>query len=181
MAPFNTSFAVSVDWSSASLLPTFNFSVRQLNAIVWPEDNHTYAFADIVPFEDPYYPASYSSAIGIYSSPNGHKAQKTGRFRFFYEVSSNFLARFFHAHTHMYVHMRACTRTRTSVRARATHVPEKQTHICTRVPTIYPGRQCSELRSEYTHNTHTPSLVVSSGPTAGFLCICWCAMLCRCM
>ena len=72
MAPFNTSFAVSVDWSSASLLPTFNFSVRQLNAIVWPEDNHTYAFADIVPFEDPYYPASYSSAIGIYSSPNGH-------------------------------------------------------------------------------------------------------------
>ena len=72
MVPFNTSFGVSVDWVAGSPLPTYNFSVRQLNAIVWPADGHTYAYTDIVPFSDRYYPASYNSAIGVYSSANGH-------------------------------------------------------------------------------------------------------------
>lgn len=70
--PFNTSFAVSVDWAAGSALPTYNFSIRQLNAVVWPADGRTYAYADIVSFENPYYPASYDSAIGVYSSADGH-------------------------------------------------------------------------------------------------------------
>jgi len=74
MPTFNTSFAVHVNWSTGSPLPTYNFSVRQLNAVVWPPDGRTYAFADIIPFWDPYYPASYSSAIGVFSSPNGHSS-----------------------------------------------------------------------------------------------------------
>ena len=71
MVPPNFTFAV--DWSTgsaATTLPTANFSVRKLEAIVYM-DGQTYAYVDIVPFSDPYYPASYSSEIGVYSSPNG--------------------------------------------------------------------------------------------------------------
>ena len=46
-APFNASFGVNLDWSSGVPLPTYNFSVRQLNALVWPRDGRTYAYADM--------------------------------------------------------------------------------------------------------------------------------------
>ena len=36
-----------------------------------PADNHTYAYADIVRWDDPFYPISYSSEVGVFSSPDG--------------------------------------------------------------------------------------------------------------
>jgi len=68
----DTSFAIEVDWSSGHALPTLNFSIMRLSAIMWPGDGRTYAYSDVVPFSDPYYPASYSSAIGAFSSADGH-------------------------------------------------------------------------------------------------------------
>ena len=41
---------------------------------MYPADGVTYAFADIVNYSDPYYPGSYSSEIGVFSSADG----KTG-------------------------------------------------------------------------------------------------------
>lgn len=67
-------FNFTVDWSSgsaASTLPTFNFSVRKVEYVYYPADAHTYAYADIVNFTDLYYPGSYSSEVGVFSSPNG--------------------------------------------------------------------------------------------------------------
>lgn len=52
-------------------LPTYNFSVRQMNTIFWAQDKKMYAYADIVPFTDQWYPDSYSSDIGVFSSPDG--------------------------------------------------------------------------------------------------------------
>jgi hypothetical protein len=69
-----TCFTFRPDWSSgsaASTLPTANFSVRKLEAVVWPRDNRTYAYVDIVDYASIYYPASYSTEVGVYSSPNG--------------------------------------------------------------------------------------------------------------
>ena len=45
-----TCFTFSPDWASgsaATTLPTANFSVRKLEAIVYPPDNKTYAYVDI--------------------------------------------------------------------------------------------------------------------------------------
>ena len=67
-------FEVVIDRTSASpdnQLPTYNFSVRQFSTAYWPGDSRTYGYADIVPFNDSFYPTSYSSYIGIYSSPDG--------------------------------------------------------------------------------------------------------------
>eukprot|EP00039_Didymoeca_costata_P006853 m.94065 g.94065 ORF g.94065 m.94065 type:complete len:182 (-) comp13425_c0_seq1:701-1246(-) len=69
--PQNSSlcFTFTVDWASGSTqstLPTFGFAVRKLEAIVYPEDGHTYAYVDIVNYTDYYYPDSYSSEVGVY-------------------------------------------------------------------------------------------------------------------
>ena len=45
--------------------------MRKLEAIYYPLDKRTYAYVDIVNYSDPYYPASYSSEVGVYSSPDG--------------------------------------------------------------------------------------------------------------
>ena len=69
-----TSFTFEVDWASgsaATTLPTTNFSVRKLEAVYYPPDRRTYAYVDIVNYSDPYYPASYSTEVGVFSSPNG--------------------------------------------------------------------------------------------------------------
>ena len=63
-----------VDWSSgsaATTLPIANFSACKLEAVYYPPDGKTYAYADVVDFNDPYYPASYSSEVGVFSSPDG--------------------------------------------------------------------------------------------------------------
>ena len=67
-------FSFSVDWASggaASSLPTANFSVRKLEAVYYPPDRRTYAYVDIINYTSLYYPASYSTEVGVYSSPNG--------------------------------------------------------------------------------------------------------------
>ena len=67
-------FSLAVDWASggpATTLPTANFSVRKLEAFHYPPDGRTYAYADIVNYSDPYYPISYSSEVGAFSSPDG--------------------------------------------------------------------------------------------------------------
>ena len=67
-------FAFGVDWTSggaATTLPAPTFAVRKLEAFVWPLDNRTYAYADIVNYTDPYYPVSYSSEVGVFSSTDG--------------------------------------------------------------------------------------------------------------
>lgn len=65
-------FTFEPDWSSgstATTLPTGNFSVRKVEAVRYK--NRTYAYADIVPFSDYFYPDSYSSEIGVFSSEDG--------------------------------------------------------------------------------------------------------------
>eukprot|EP00947_MAST-08B_sp_MAST-8B-sp1_P000881 g881.t1 len=67
---------MAVDWASGGLnrtsFPTEpGFGVRKVEAFVWPADNVTYAVADIVNYSDPFYPDSYSSEIGIFSSADG--------------------------------------------------------------------------------------------------------------
>ena len=67
-------FNISVDWASgspATSLPAPSFSVRKLEVIVYPGDGRTYGYADIVNFSDPYYPVSYSSEVGVFSSADG--------------------------------------------------------------------------------------------------------------
>lgn len=67
-------FRFTPDWmtgGAATTLPTGNFSVRKLEAIHYPADGRTYAYVDIVNFSDPYYPSSYESEVGVYSSPDG--------------------------------------------------------------------------------------------------------------
>ena len=67
-------FAFSVDWSSggaATQLPAANFSVRKLAVVYNPGDGHWYGYADIVEFADYYYPDSYDSNVGAFSSPDG--------------------------------------------------------------------------------------------------------------
>ena len=69
-----TSFKFEVDWSSggtATTLPIANFSVCKLEAVFYPPDGKTYAYVDVVSFSDRYYPASYSSEVGVFSSPDG--------------------------------------------------------------------------------------------------------------
>jgi hypothetical protein len=66
-------FSFQPDWASGgptTTLPTSNFSVRKLEAVRY-RDGRTYAFADIVNFTDFWYPDSYSSEIGVFSSANG--------------------------------------------------------------------------------------------------------------
>eukprot|EP01047_Picozoa_sp_COSAG01_P013341 COSAG01_NODE_623_length_14742_cov_22.391177_6_plen_167_part_00 len=66
-------FALSIDQTAGVALPTScpqgNFSIRHTTAITWR--GSAYIYADIVPDNDPYFPDSYSSAIGAFSSPNG--------------------------------------------------------------------------------------------------------------
>merc|ERR1712205_231762 len=81
-------FNFTVDWASASLsnsFPTYQFGVRKVEAFVYPPDGHTYAYADIVNYtcagwtRDPsscppgewYYPDSYSTEVGVFSSADG--------------------------------------------------------------------------------------------------------------
>ena len=69
-------FKLGVEWSSggaATTLPAPTFAVRKLEAFVWT-DNRTYAYADIVNYTDSYYPVSYSSEVGVFSSPDGFTA-----------------------------------------------------------------------------------------------------------
>ena len=50
-------FGFDVDWGTggaATTLPVHSFAVRKLEAFVWPTDNRTYAYADIVNYSDPY-------------------------------------------------------------------------------------------------------------------------------
>ena len=74
---FNTSFAVRGKCGLVLGLPAAHLQLQretaQCHRVAQRTITHI-AFADIVPFDDPYYPASYSSAIGVYSSPNGHTA-----------------------------------------------------------------------------------------------------------
>ena len=66
-------FGFQPDWGSggvATTLPTGNFSVRKLAAVRYP-DGRTYAYVDIVNFSSYWYPDSYSSEIGVYSSADG--------------------------------------------------------------------------------------------------------------
>ena len=75
-APANTSTAFTFTYDAASgspatTLPAPSFSVRKVQAIYYPADNRTYAYADIVNFSDPFYPVSYSSEVGVFSSPDG--------------------------------------------------------------------------------------------------------------
>jgi hypothetical protein len=72
-------FEFSADWASggpATTLPgtEHNVSVRKLEAVYYPPDGRTYAYVDIVGFDNPHYPASYSTEVGVYSSSDG----KTG-------------------------------------------------------------------------------------------------------
>jgi len=46
--------------------------VRKLEIIYYPLDNCTYAYGDIINYSDPYYPNSYSSEVGVFSSKTGH-------------------------------------------------------------------------------------------------------------
>ena len=62
---------VDQDLPATAVLPTFNFSVRQLNSIYWPGDKRTYLYFDICKFTDRYYPDSYTGDIGVYSSADG--------------------------------------------------------------------------------------------------------------
>jgi hypothetical protein len=66
-------FALSIDQTAGVALPAScpqgNFSIRHTTAITWR--GSAYIYADIVPDNDPYFPDSYSSTIGAFSSPNG--------------------------------------------------------------------------------------------------------------
>lgn len=83
-------FEFAVDWSSASAatsMPTLGrFGVRKVEAFVYPQDGKTYAYADIVNYTCPtwsaknltscppgefYYPDSYSTEVGVFSSADG--------------------------------------------------------------------------------------------------------------
>jgi hypothetical protein len=71
-----TSFKFEVDWSSGGVETTLpiggNFSVCKLEAVFYPPDGKTYAYVDVVNFSDYYYPASYSSEVGVFSSRDGY-------------------------------------------------------------------------------------------------------------
>lgn len=70
----NLSFQFGFDPSSGgneTAFPVDGFAVRKMEAFVWPTDNITYAYADIINYTDYYYPDSYSSEVGVFSSPNG--------------------------------------------------------------------------------------------------------------
>ena len=76
-------WSFEVDWASggpATTLPAPTFSVRKLEAFHYPKDGRTYAYADIVHFTDPFYPVSYSSEVGVFSSPDGFTQWKVRRF-----------------------------------------------------------------------------------------------------
>ena len=67
-------FNFSVAWKSGgvhSTLPMANFSVRKVEYLHYPPDGRTYAYADVVGFDNPYYPVSYSSEVGAFSSADG--------------------------------------------------------------------------------------------------------------
>ena len=81
-------FNFTVDWSGgnhgdadARTLPTAPspgaesaFAVRKLESFFYPPDGRVYGYADIVNFTDAYYPISYSSEVGVFSSPDGKSA-----------------------------------------------------------------------------------------------------------
>jgi hypothetical protein len=77
-----TCFSFDAVWSSGGLATTLpgcdattpTCSVRKLEAVYYPADGRTYAYVDIVNFTNHYYPDSYSSEVGVFSSPDG----KTG-------------------------------------------------------------------------------------------------------
>lgn len=61
-----------IDYSTPPVLaPTLEFAARALDVIVWPGDNRTYVYADIVGYDNPNCPASFGSDIGAYSSADG--------------------------------------------------------------------------------------------------------------
>ena len=53
------------------LAPTLDFAVRALDVIVWPGDNRTYVYTDVVAYDNPACPGSFGSDIGVYSSADG--------------------------------------------------------------------------------------------------------------
>ena len=57
--------------SQASSLPADTFAVRKVQFVYYPPDGRTYAYADVVNYTDPFYPVSYSSEVGVFSSPDG--------------------------------------------------------------------------------------------------------------
>ena len=61
-----------IDYAAPPVLaPTLDFAVRAIDVIVWPGDNRTYVYADIVGYDNPNCPASFGSDIGAYSSADG--------------------------------------------------------------------------------------------------------------
>jgi len=70
-------FSFAANWSSggpSTSLPTHGFGVRKVEFVYYPNDGKTYAFADVIPYNDTEYPESFGSEVGAFSSPNG----KTG-------------------------------------------------------------------------------------------------------
>ena len=86
-------FQFAVDWdsgNSSTAFPTLGrFGVRKVEAFVYPKDGRTYAYADIVNYTCPswsaknlsscppgewYYPDSYSTEVGVFSSADGMTA-----------------------------------------------------------------------------------------------------------
>jgi hypothetical protein len=70
-------FNFSANWSSggpATTLPAVGFAVRKVEFVYYPKDGYTYAYADIINYTDRFYPESFSSEVGVFSSPDG----KTG-------------------------------------------------------------------------------------------------------
>jgi hypothetical protein len=75
-------FDFDVDWSSGGPNTTLpgcsknvpRCSVRKLEAVYYPPDGKTYAYVDIVNFSNYYYPDSYSTEVGVFSSPDGKTA-----------------------------------------------------------------------------------------------------------
>ena len=61
-------FSLSIDTSAGMALPIANFSVRHTSALAVA--GRFFIYADIVPDSDPYFPDSYSSQVGVFSSSN---------------------------------------------------------------------------------------------------------------
>ena len=62
------SFEFAADWGSggpSTTLPAIGYAVRKVEFIYYEPDGHTYAYADIVPFNDTNYPESFGSEVGL--------------------------------------------------------------------------------------------------------------------
>ena len=74
--PVNPQFSPVVNFSSGVLLPGggtlgANFSVRKLDGIYFAPEARYYAYADIIDFDNFYYPDSYDTNVGVFSSADG--------------------------------------------------------------------------------------------------------------